>query len=355
MVKRIAGRRAFMGGMAALGTCGLAARAMGADLSNTIVLRDPGGSFRAGWTQAFYEPFTRETGINVLPVTSSAEPTAEILMMVQDRSYLWDIAGAMTGTALQKLVDNNAVERHGLDHDPAVSTIPPQYRTEYGIGSDVYSTVCAWRTDRWLGHRPPHGWQDFWDTTRYPGARGLRRDPMDMLELALMGDGVDPAHLYPLDLDRAFRCLDRIRAHVMAWWSSGAQGTNMIASAEVDMVPIWNARAAIAAHAGAPVGISWEGNIWGVDYWMILRGGPKVDLCRRFLSFVSDARRQAAWTRFLANGPVIPEAYDHIDPSIAITLPTYPSNHEKGVMTNSLYWVRNRDMVMERFLEWLAS
>ena len=43
-------------------------------------------------------------------------------------------------------------------------------------------------------------------------------------ECALMADGVDPANLYPIDWDRAFKSLDKIKPSILKWWKSGAEG-----------------------------------------------------------------------------------------------------------------------------------
>ena len=49
------------------------------------------------------------------------------------------------------------------------------------------------------------GWRDFFDPAAVPGTR-VTYDiaQYGLLEAALMGDGVAPGDLYPLDLDRAF-------------------------------------------------------------------------------------------------------------------------------------------------------
>ena len=37
-----------------------------------------------------------------------------------------------------------------------------------------------------------------------------------------MADGVPWDKVYPMDIDRAFKSLDRIKPHVDVWWTSGA-------------------------------------------------------------------------------------------------------------------------------------
>jgi spermidine/putrescine-binding protein len=68
--------------------------------------------------------------------------------------------------------------------------------------------VLAYRTDAFKGRPVPETWQDFWDTEKFPGSRGLRKIPFDTIEEALLADGAQLNTVYPCDLNRAFRSLD---------------------------------------------------------------------------------------------------------------------------------------------------
>lgn len=63
------------------------------------------------------------------------------------------------------------------------------------------------------------------------------------MEAALLADGVPPEKLYPLDIDRAFKSLDRLKPQITTWWSSGAQSQSLIRDGEVEMLAMWNGRA----------------------------------------------------------------------------------------------------------------
>jgi len=328
------------------------AAAIPPDLDRTIVLRDPGGVFRKAWQEAFYDPFEKETGIKVIPITSAAEPTAQIIMMVESRNYLWDMAGALTEQALNMLVKHDAIEPHGLLEDPCLSGIPKVFYTAHSIASDIYSTVMAVDKSAFSQGILPVTWSDFWDRRRFPQWRSLRKDPSDTLEAALLADGVKPADLYPLDLNRAFASLEKIRPAVAAWWGSAAQARNLLESGEVDMLATWSNR---INHENQNLSISWEQNMWGVDSWAILKGTPKADMCRTFLKYVCDPKRQAVWTKWLRNGPPNTDAYRYISPQTASMLPTYPLYLEKGFHADALYWTANRDTVLEHFNEWLLQ
>ena len=320
-----------------------------------IVVRDPGGPFTLGFGEAYYKPFQAATGIEVVGVASAAEPTAEIKSMVETKSYTWNIAGGISVAALNTLVAGNYVEKHELDGDAAVKEIPAEFRTPYGIGSDVYATAIGYRTDRVAPEKAPQNWADYWNVEKFPGRRGLRKYPFDAVEEALLADGVPAAKLYPCDLDRAFKSLDRIKPHVAAWWTSGAQATQMLATGEVDMLPVWSSRILAARDAGAPIDVSWGQNIWGVDVWAILKGTPNADACRDFIRFTCDPKRQAVFAKYVSNGPTHPDAYKYIDPAVARTLSTYPANRKTAIAIDNDYWAKAKDQALDRFNAWILG
>ncbi|WP_246504639.1 extracellular solute-binding protein [Bradyrhizobium agreste] len=79
----------------------------------------------------------------------------------------------------------------------------------YGVGTNVYTTVLAYRTDAFKGRKAPQSWADFWNVSEFPGRRAVRKHPFDTIEEALMGAGTPAAQVYPCDLDKAFASLDK--------------------------------------------------------------------------------------------------------------------------------------------------
>lgn len=320
-----------------------------------IVVRDSGGPFAKAYDEAFYRPFREATGVEVVGVPSTAEPTAQVKSMVDAKSYTWNIA-SITIAAIEQLVsEGDYLERHELEKDGAVAEIPPEYMSPYGVGCDVYTTVLGYRKDKFEGRKAPESWKDFWDTSAFPGRRAMRKHPFDTTEQALFADGVPSDKVYPLDFDRAFKSLDRIKPSISAWWTGGAQATQMLVSGEVDLIPTWVTRVQAAADAGAPVGIGWDQNLWGCDSWAILKGTPHLETCREFIKFCSDPKRLAILTNYAAVGPVTPKSYDYVDPKKAPNLPTFPDNRVRGVKINNSFWAKNKDKAIERFNAWLLA
>ena len=130
-----------------------------------IVMRDPGGPFTKGFGTAYYEPFTKATGIEAVGVQGQHEPTGMVKAMVDTKNYTWDMA-LLSKSSHQSLANKGYLEpiagTGGLG--PNVSAIPESMRGEFIVGNDVYATLMAYRTDT-MGDNPPKSWKDFWDTT----------------------------------------------------------------------------------------------------------------------------------------------------------------------------------------------
>jgi len=152
-----------------------------------IVVRDDGGIYTKAYGAVFYRPFTEATGIEVVGVQANAEPVAQIKTMVETKTYTWDMA-KISWPAIQLLTAGGKqyLEKHGLESEPVIKTIPSEYMSPYGVGTNVYTTVLAYRTDAFKGRKAPQSWADFWNVAEFPGRRAVRKHPFDTIEEALM-------------------------------------------------------------------------------------------------------------------------------------------------------------------------
>jgi len=317
-----------------------------------LIIRDPGGPYAEGFGKAFYQPFQEATGIEIVPATGQHQPTAFIKTMVETKTYSWDMAHVSKDV-------HDALS--GLDYlqplnlDATLKDLPAPFKTPHYAGVDVVGSVRAYRTDKFPAGKAPRTWADYWDVKAFPGPRALRRSPLETLEFALLADGVAPAQIYPLDVDRAIRVLDRIKKEVGVWWTSGAQTSQLLKSGEVALCPTWNARAQVVADEGSPVAIMWNQYLYTSEGWIIPKGSPKADMCREFIKFTMAPERQAAFTKALAYGPTLPKAYEFIDDKRARAFPAHPDNLRNAIENNGSYWAANRDTLTERFNAWVTA
>jgi len=205
-----------------------------------------GGTFQESQRKAFFEPFAKSAGISVNEASYSGE-YSKIRAMVQARSVAWDVVdvedpnlvlGASEG--MYEAIDYGVVDK---------TPLMPGTAQPCGVVTNIYSTVLAYDTQVYPDPaKRPKTWQDFWDVNKFPGPRALRRSPRGTLEFALLADGVPPESLYPLDVQRALRNLDKLKPHITVWWESGQQPVQLLASREVVMSSAWSGRIWNAKH-----------------------------------------------------------------------------------------------------------
>lgn len=318
-----------------------------------IVARDPGGPFEKAMKEAYHIPFQKATGIEVVGVTASHDPIALVKGMVETKNYQWD-AVILSHYTQETLGSQGFLENLGLEGDATIQEVAPQFRTPFIVGNYVWSTALAYRTDT-MKKAPTGGWKDLWDAKGFPGRRGLRKYPVDSFEPALMADGVAPDKVYPIDMDRAFKSLDKIKKDVAVWWTGGAQSSQLIKTGELDMAVMWNGRAQAVIDEGAPVALSWNQATWSYDGWTIPKGNPKADIVRRFIKFASEAKNQAELAKHIAYGPTNANGLKFVDDKRKLALPTNPEYFKNMVQNNAAYWQKNQERAIERFNAWVAT
>src|SRR2546425_227843 len=82
------------------------------------------------------------------------------------------------------------------------------------VGCVTIPMLLTYSTKAYAQGRAPLSWPDFWDAKKFPGPRGYYNAPTYSLEFALIADGAPKDKLYPLDVPRALKSLDRIKPDV---------------------------------------------------------------------------------------------------------------------------------------------
>ncbi len=316
-----------------------------------------GGAWKDAQFKAYFDPFTKKTGIPVRYI--APYEFAKVRAMQQAGRMEIDVlepGGVDTPHAIKlgmaDKIDWTVVDKSALT--------PNQLKYgDLGISSITLSTPLVYNAKKWAGGAGPQSWADFWDVKKFPGPRSLQRRVYPNLEYALMADGVpaDPKKMYPLDVDRAFKSLDRIKSHVKVWWTTGAQQQQLIQDGEVDLIAMWNGRASESIGNGAPYRIVWNqaGYNGDVEAWIVLKGAPNPKGAMKFMDVVGRAESQATFARALFYGPTNGKAYDLIDRKTAEQLPSYPPNAKVSLAINFDWWLEHIDPLTERFEKWLQS
>lgn len=227
-----------------------------------------------------------------------------------------------------------------------------------GVGAMVWSQLIGYDGNRLA--EGPRNWADFWDVRRIPGKRGLRKTPKYTLEAALMADGVEPADVYtvlrtPEGVDRAFRKLDELRPHVV-WWSSISQVPDLLASGEVVMSMTTPGRLLVANQTeGRNFKIVWDGNLYAVDFWVILKNSPRRDEAMQLIRYMKDPRNEIRLPRYIPTGLSGRQAIAALDPALKRDTPSNPENLVRAAPLDAQFWVEHSDHLTQRFNAWAAQ
>lgn len=317
----------------------------------TITVNGSGGSLAQILTRIYEEPFFKETGIRVRPTAPVS--LARLRAMIETGNMEWDL----TEMGAHDLIE---AERNGWVQEVDWNVVDPDRklpeiaRHRFGMVTSTFSTVLAFRADRFGGKRPD-GWADFWDVRAFPGPRALQDSPVQNLEFALLADGVAPDKLYPLDVDRAFRKLDQIKPHVATWWRTGAQHVQLLLDGEAVMTSVWNGRITPLRNEGRPVDITWKGGSLQLSYWGIPKGAKHPAEAMKYMRARLDPDRGAQFVKEIPYPGFIPGLMERLDERTARDLPTHPDNVAVQYRFDPAWWAERRGPLTERWSAWLLS
>jgi putative spermidine/putrescine transport system substrate-binding protein len=304
-----------------------------------VVVASWGGSFQDLQRETMFKPFEKETGIKVIEATGPS--LAKVKAMVDSGNTEWDVSGMVPGDLLV-LAREGLVEK--IDYDNyfkgMMEHIVPEVVHPYGIGNFFYTKVIAYNTDVYPTGTHPKSWADVWDVEKFPGPRMIEAGGyvVPPLEYALMGDGVDPKDLYPLDMERAYDSIRKLQPHVAKFATKSAMPPQALVDEEVVIAAATLGRIVKLKNDGAPVDFEWNQGIIQFDYWIIPKNAKNYDNAMKFIEFATRAEVQAALVKVQPLGPVNMKAFDHLDDAHARTLPSHPDNLRKQVFSSAEFW-----------------
>ena len=341
---RLSRRALLVAGTAALATPHIARAA-----AKSIVVANTGGAFEGALDGAMIKPFTAKTGIEVV---KTVNVYAKLKAMVEANAVDWDVA-QLDSTAAATFASQGLLEK--LDYGVINKTdlIKGAAHESY-LQMDVVATCVAWNTKNVKPAQVPHTWAELWDLKRFSGQRGMWKQPYQVMEIALMADGVPLDKLYPLDVDRALKSLDRIKSEIF-WWTSGAQSAQILIDGDVAASMAWNGRLYDPKQSGAPVDFDFNQALFVSDALIVPRGAKNRKESMEFIAFSMEPQQQANFAKQIPYGPTNEKALPLLDKARLAVLPSSPENLAHGVFQNFDWWAENGTKTGEKFNAWLLS
>lgn len=291
----------------------------------------------------YIDPFTAKTGIKVVREDTTGTPLGRLRAMVE-AGQIDAVLHEIGGSALAQAMALNLVEPLDWSKiDPA--PVFPEARKSHGLGYQYFSVIPAFRSDA----EPVGNWADFWDAEKLPGRRSLPDIPYYSLPIALLADGVAPDTLYPVDLDRAFKSLDRVKQHVSVWWSTGAQAPQLLGDNEVQYAAAYSGRVA----GNEKFGYTFNQGLLGIGYFVIPKGAAEDQKLAAYkllheMTLAENQAKAAEVVSYTGNSPEL----DALLPKDRIgEFPTTQANKAKQILPNDSFWYDNAAAVEKRWQE----
>ncbi|HLV28173.1 MAG TPA: ABC transporter substrate-binding protein [Burkholderiaceae bacterium] len=340
---------------------GLAASAPAA-AQETLTVVSFGGAYGAAQQVHQIDPYMKATGNKVL-FENYTGGVAEIKAQVQSGNIQWDVVDIET-IDLERACSEGLLEpipRDILEPAPNGTAaeedfIPDALSNECGVGEIVWSTVFAYNHDTLTGDKPAT-MQDFFDLKKFPGKRALRKRPQVNLEWALLADGVPADKVYevlatPEGQAQAFAKLDSIK-HEIVWFDSWSQAPQLLNDGGAVFVQSANGRFFDAIRReNKPFTIVWDGHLYDLDAWGIVKGTPKLKQALEFVAFTTTTKALSGF-QDVAYGPPRKSSMELVDKDVVDHLPT--AHLDAGLKADGIFWADYGENLGEKFNEWLLK
>lgn len=350
--KRKMSRRSLLKGSVGLG----AAAAMGplilipgkAKASERISLISWGGGYRKAWEEAYVKPFIKETGIDV--VIADTPDLAKVKAQVTTKNVEWDVFDSPSAMALAGAKEGfwEPLDKNIVD----TSDVYVEYGADY-LPYYMYAGGIAWDPKRHAEGKYPKTFAEFFDTQKFPGRRGLRTRIAETLDIALLADGVPADKLYPLDVERGFKVLDRIKPNVRKWIAETPQTISLLANNEIDFSYTYSGRVKAAQAEGTSIEFSFAETINSLNYLTVVKGSKRREAAMKLVAFTLRPDRAAAFAELLGYTPTVRKAMPLLSAEARKWMPDMAN--KKNVVMDDKWWQDNFTPLQKRFSEWLLT
>ncbi|MFF0228629.1 ABC transporter substrate-binding protein [Streptomyces sp. NPDC004629] len=341
---------AATGTLATGGLAGLLSACGTSPSSDTqLVYAGYGGSYQSSMKEAMFGPFAKQAGLTV-KYTADANDVSKLSAMAKADRSQDDIADAQ-GPALAQLRSTGALAKLDTSVLNSADLAKPDLATAYSVPYYQFSHNIFWNAAKIDGKLA--SWADVWDVEKFPGKRGFQRLPWFTLEIALIADGVAIEKLYPLDVDRAFQSLDRIKPHAVFLDNNSL--TNAVSTGEIVTADLNLARVKTIQQSGVKLEYTWNEAMLDVEQLVVLRGGPNPDAAQKAVRYSLRPQTQLRIMNKLGYTPTSKAALAKIPADQAKDLPGTEQTLDHSFYLDSEWWMKNYAAVSERFQSWLSS
>lgn len=314
-----------------------------------IVWAGNGGNSEKMTKEVVQQPFTDATGHTFTNISPQSQP--KIKAMQAAGRPIWDVAdvaSSFTNSNCGKLFEKIDTSLYpNLDEYPAGTVTPcmvPTYKS---------ATIFSYNTDR-FPNDPPTSVKDFFDTQKYPGKRVVQDSAaVGLYETALVASGVDPEHLYPLDVARAEKEMDKIKGDLILTPTLGVAQQALEAGQEAMTIMV-TARTLAAVEGGAHLSPVWDFTSYGVSGTSILKNAPHAKEAQQLVAFMASKPIEIAYDTAFGYAPVNPDVQVTDIPLTATqkTFNAFQSGRGATALRDPAWYAENYNALVTSFTKW---
>lgn len=316
-----------------------------------VVITSSGGNYEEAWRKAAWEPFTKETGIEVVPVVAK---TDKLLASLKAGNVEVDVLD-QSEFQFATLIGGGAIVPFEWDRLQLTKRDDLLLQKDDYAGNIAYAQILAYNTDSYPS--PPQNWVDAWDTKKFPGKRTFADVSAGSTQLAqaYLSTGVSVENVYPIDLDKAFDAFKAIKPSVSKFYTAAAQSTQIFESGTATIGGTYNGRVQELATAGKPVAIQWNQAELLNQGFGVTKGAPNAENAWKLIDYSLQPKVLAEFATLIGYGPLSTDAYQYISDDVSKILPTSPDKVENSFNQDAQWWSDNLPEVQSRWQKLLLS
>lgn len=333
---------------ALLAACGNSSAAAGLNEKQTITYAGFGGALQEAETKAWFKPFMKEHPN--ITIQYDTTDYAKLKAMVERGNVTWDVFNSGSDFGLGN--DEKYLTKLNCKIIPCDDLQPDVYKhTDYRVPATTSGLAIGYNKEKMPAGEVPQNWKDFFDVKKFPGKRVIMYDTSSFpFEQALLGAGVDPKDLYPIDFDKAIAELNSVSDDIKVAASYQACG-DMVGSGEAVMGACWTGRLVDQIKAGRPVGIQWNQNILSPGYYSIPKGSKHVAAATALIAYIEN--HAAELSKYIPYGPVNSTQLDKVP---ADQKPLLQSTYaDQGVPTDDAWLSAHSAEYAEKWETWKSG
>ena len=107
-----------------------------------------------------------------------------------------------------------------------------------------------------------------------------------------------------------------------------------------------------AQRQGLKFRTSWNGSLYELDSWAIVKGAQHLDDAYRFIAFASRPENQKIFSDSIAYGPTNKKAIARLAQTRADRLPRWGANLKASAPVDAAFWIEHGAELEKRFEAW---